>query len=155
MNSKKEADEKIDIEHDHDKNESEFDCKSIGNAINARKKWILEAAYFKSETRSFKPGNELDDWLEAEKEYAEMKVDLFLSAFKEDENSLSITDLQRLAGFVGVHQPEGMSKETDLVRAIQNACLHLPCFQTDKTFCDETDCHWRGMCRKLVAVWMR
>lgn len=28
--------------------------------------WIAEAAYFRAEKRGFAPGNELDDWLEAE-----------------------------------------------------------------------------------------
>ena len=137
------------------KNDFDMKCDPIKQANSAREKWILESAYYKSETRSFKPGNELDDWLEAEKEYAEMKVNLFLSVFKEDEYSLTILDLQRLAGFVGVHQPEHMHQEAELVHAIQNACLHLPCFQTNKNFCDEKDCHWRSKCRKLVAVWMR
>lgn len=144
-----------DQEPNPENNDINMNCNPIEQATSNREKWILEAAYFKSETRSFRPGNELNDWLEAEKEYAEMKVNLFLSVFKEDEHALSITDLQRLAGFVGVHQPEHLHQEADLVHAIQNACLHLPCFQTGNKFCDEKDCHWRAKCQKLVAVWMR
>ena len=30
---------------------------------------IAELAYLKAENRQFEPGHELDDWLEAEKEY--------------------------------------------------------------------------------------
>ena len=30
---------------------------------------IAELAYSKAESRGFEPGHELDDWLEAEKEY--------------------------------------------------------------------------------------
>ncbi len=136
---------------------SDFDinCNPAEQASSNREQWILEAAYYKSETRSFRPGNELNDWLEAEKEYAEMKVNLFLSVFKEDEHALTIPDLQRLAGFVGVHQPEHLHQEAELVHAIQNACLHLPCFQTGNKFCAEKDCHWRAKCQKLVAAWMR
>ena len=139
----------------HQKNNSSTECISIEKAIAARRNWILDAAYFKSETREFEPGDELSDWLEAEKEYAEMKVKLFLSAFEEDEAPLTILDLQRLAGFVGVQQPERLHQETELVREIQHACIHLPCFQTNKKFCDATDCHWRTKCQKMVAVWLR
>ena len=141
--------------HVDDKITSSSECKPIEKAKTARRNWILEAAYFKSETREFEPGDELSDWLEAEKEYAEMKVTLFLSVFEEDDAALTIVDLQRLAGFVGVHQPERLRQETELVREIQNACIHLPCFQTNNKFCDATDCHWRAKCQKLVAVWLR
>lgn len=34
----------------------------------ASKAMIEEAAYYRAEKRGFQPGNELDDWLEAEKE---------------------------------------------------------------------------------------
>lgn len=30
---------------------------------------IAELAYFKAESRGFEPGHELDDWLEAEREF--------------------------------------------------------------------------------------
>lgn len=30
---------------------------------------IAELAYYKAESRGFAPGNELDDWLEAEREF--------------------------------------------------------------------------------------
>lgn len=160
MNSETEANKKIKSSHQDqisvdEKNTSSSECKPIEKAIAARRNWILEAAYFKSETREYEAGDELSDWLEAEKEYAEMKVTLFLSVFEEDEATLTIVDLQRLAGFVGVQQPERLRLETELVREIQNACIHLPCFQTNNESCNETDCHWRAMCRKLVAVWLR
>lgn len=32
---------------------------------------IAERAYYKSESRGFQPGYEIDDWLEAEQEYLE------------------------------------------------------------------------------------
>lgn len=31
---------------------------------------IAELAYFKAESRGFEPGQELDDWLEAEQEFS-------------------------------------------------------------------------------------
>ena len=33
---------------------------------------IAELAYFKAESRNFEPGHELDDWLEAEREYTQV-----------------------------------------------------------------------------------
>ena len=160
MNSENEENKKVTPRQKNqkvvdEKNKSISECKLIDKTIPPRRNWILEAAYFKSETREFEPGNELSDWLEAEKEYAEMKVAVFLSVFEEDEAAITIVDLQRLAGFVGVQHPERMHQETEIVRAIQNACIHLPCFQTDNKFCDESECHWRAKCQKLVAVWMR
>lgn len=33
---------------------------------------IAELAFYKAESRDFEPGHELDDWLEAEREFNEM-----------------------------------------------------------------------------------
>lgn len=33
---------------------------------------IAELAFYKAEDRGFKPGHELDDWIEAEREFKEM-----------------------------------------------------------------------------------
>lgn len=36
---------------------------------HARRQCIAEAAYYKAEKRGFTPGQEYDDWLEAEREF--------------------------------------------------------------------------------------
>ena len=38
--------------------------------VDSRNSWIANTAYLKAATRGFLPGHELDDWLEAESEYA-------------------------------------------------------------------------------------
>jgi hypothetical protein len=53
------------------KNEPSSDTKEPGNTIyipdcDAK---IAELAYYKAESRGFEPGHELDDWLEAEREF--------------------------------------------------------------------------------------
>ncbi len=35
---------------------------------------IAEIAFYKSEKRDFKPGHELDDWVEAEREFVEVII---------------------------------------------------------------------------------
>lgn len=35
---------------------------------------IAELAFYKAEKRSFEPGHELDDWIEAEMEFREMTI---------------------------------------------------------------------------------
>ncbi|MHB9101733.1 MAG: DUF2934 domain-containing protein [Sulfuricella sp.] len=39
--------------------------------VEDRIKYISTTAYYKAEARGFAPGRELDDWLEAEKEFVE------------------------------------------------------------------------------------
>jgi hypothetical protein len=39
-----------------------------GSGIVPREQLIAEAAYFRAEQRGFEPGNEIDDWLNAEVE---------------------------------------------------------------------------------------
>jgi hypothetical protein len=43
-----------------------------GAQVSTKQDLIAKAAYFHAEKRGFVPGNELQDWLEAEKELAEM-----------------------------------------------------------------------------------
>jgi hypothetical protein len=47
--------------------ESEESCEKI--CLPDRDAKIAELAYFKAESRGFEPGYELDDWLEAEREF--------------------------------------------------------------------------------------
>jgi hypothetical protein len=52
----------IDVNSDHE---------YLSNTINLpdRDVRIAELAYYKAENRDFEPGHELDDWLEAEREF--------------------------------------------------------------------------------------
>ncbi len=120
-----------------------------------RQQWIRVAAYYKAEARGFAPGKALDDWLEAEIEYTKFQIKSFLSICQED-GIMSIADLQGLAYAVGVPHPECLDNEIDLVRKIQNATRHRPCFQSESRMsCEESECQWRSECRKLIAVWNR
>lgn len=120
-----------------------------------RHQWVSVAAYFSAEHRGFKPGMELDDWLEAEFEYIQFQVKLFLLQCEED-GEMSITELQHLASAVGVAHSEQISSEEKLVRLIQNASQHRACFRSEKRLnCEEPKCPWQVECQKLIAQWMR
>ncbi|MFZ2170691.1 MAG: DUF2934 domain-containing protein [Methylococcaceae bacterium] len=53
------------------KEEVSSDTEESGNTIclQDREAKIAELAYNKAESRGFEPGHELEDWLEAEREY--------------------------------------------------------------------------------------
>jgi len=122
----------------------------------ARHRWIAEAAYFKAEARQFAANHALDDWLEAEKEYAELQVKKFLANHEEVQGIFSLAELQQLAKTVGIQNPENIRLEAKLIREIQLFCRHRPCFQTEnKNYCTEQDCQWRKECHKLIAIWHR
>lgn len=55
-----------------EKNISES-CASM-NVMDSDAK-IAEIAYYKSQSRDFEPGHELDDWLEAEREFKQCGCD--------------------------------------------------------------------------------
>ena len=117
--------------------------------------WISAAAYHKAEHRGFKPGKELDDWLEAEFEYIQFQVKLFLLRFEED-GGMSIVELQHLATAVGIAHSEQIKSEKELVRLIQKASQHRACFRSEKRLnCEEAKCPWKAECQKLIAQWMR
>ena len=121
----------------------------------SRQEWISVAAYYKAEARGFEPGKELDDWLEAEKDYSAILISLYLSVSKED-GGMTIAGLQQLAKSIGVQNPEGMSLEIELIRAVQNITQHRPCFRSEiRMLCGGVGCEWRAECRKLIAVWCR
>ncbi len=118
-----------------------------------RHQWISEAAYYKALTRKFEPGKELADWLEAEIDYFRMLIALYISILEED-GPMTILSLQELAAFIGIKNSEDMRSEIELVRAIQNATDHSPCFQSEINMtCEELECKWRTECRKLISAW--
>ena len=53
------------------KEEMSSDIEESGNIINLpdRDAKVAELAYYKAESRGFEPGHELEDWLEAEREF--------------------------------------------------------------------------------------
>ncbi len=121
----------------------------------ARHQWISEAAYFKAETRAFKVGRELNDWLEAEKNYIEMLITSCLSVCKED-GGINKASLQLLAKKIGIEHPEDITQTTELVRVIQNTSQQRSCFQSEYSkLCQDKDCIWSIECQKLIAEWMR
>jgi Protein of unknown function (DUF2934) len=132
--------------------------KPLTKQINSisRQQWISDAAYFKAEARGFVQGYEITDWLEAEQDYTEMLVALLLSVFRED-GIMTITGLQQLAKAVGVAKPECMSSKLALIRSIQAASHRQPCFgaKPGELCKDQSACHWRSECQKLVAEWRR
>lgn len=122
--------------------------------IQKRHEWIAVAAYFMAEKRDFAPNHELDDWLEAELEYARRQVEEYLNILEEDGETTLIS-LQLLAHSLGVEHPEHIHSKTDLIQAIQCACQLLPCFRTDiEELCSQVpDCLWRSECKKVFAEW--
>lgn len=121
-----------------------------------KQRWISDAAFYKAEARGFAQGHELADWLEAEQEYVEMLVEWFLSVFREDA-SLTISGLQQLAKAIGIPKPEKIDSKLELIRLIQAASYHRPCFRTRPgEYCHEqAGCQWQTECQKLVAEWWR
>jgi hypothetical protein len=118
-----------------------------------RQLWISKAAYYKALSRKFEPGKELTDWLEAEIDYSNMLVALYISILEED-GPMTVLSLQELAAFIGIKDLEDVRSEIELVRAIQNATDHSPCFRSDINMtCEDLECNWRTECRKLISAW--
>jgi Protein of unknown function (DUF2934) len=121
-----------------------------------RQQWVSEAAYYKALARGFEPNKELNDWLAAEQDYLTMLIDLQLHVLEED-GTVSTMGLRQIAESLGIDHPELMRSELTLIRAIQEASHHYPCFRTtNSTFCKESvDCQWSEKCRKIIAIWHR
>ncbi len=121
-----------------------------------RDHWISDAAYYKAQARGFIPGYDVYDWLEAEQEYKEMQVGLFLAKCKED-GCMTVTGLRELAKEVGVSRTERIYSQIKLIHLIQAATGQRPCFRINPgEFCkDQAECQWSGECQKLIAEWSR
>lgn len=118
-----------------------------------RHQWVAEAAYYKALARGFEPGKALDDWLEAEIDFSEMLITLYVSLLEED-GPITTVSLRQLAAFIGIQNTEEMMSESELVRTIQYATKHRPCFRSGANkLCQETVCHWRTECQKLISIW--
>ncbi|MDD5271644.1 MAG: DUF2934 domain-containing protein [Methylovulum sp.] len=120
-----------------------------------RRQWIAEAAYFKAEARNFAPGKALDDWREAEMAYANMLISLYVEVLAED-GPITLVGLQQLAQLLEVEKTDDLLSEDELIRAIQQAAKHRPCFRAENDrLCEEQHCQWVKECRRLVSVWCR
>lgn len=121
-----------------------------------RQQWIAEAAYYKAQARGFEGNKDLDDWLAAETDYFSMLINLQLNVLEED-GTVTKMGLLQIAESLGIEHPELLNSEIKLIRAIQEASHHTPCFQShDSRVCEEREnCHWREKCRRLVAIWHR
>lgn len=127
----------------------------IKNLNRHREKWIAEAAYYKAQARGFEPNKDLDDWLAAERDYLTMLINLQLNVLEED-GTVSTVGLRQIAESLGVPHSQYMRSECELIRAIQEASHHNPCFQSDDSKnCDQLECQWRKKCIKLIAIWHR
>jgi hypothetical protein len=117
--------------------------------------WVSVVAYFKAETRNFKSGIDLDNWLAAETQYTKLLIKEFLLRCEED-GGISTADLEELAHVMGVNHPEHLNTELKLIREIQKTSHHRPCFQSkNRIECKENECQWRSECQKLIASWVQ
>jgi hypothetical protein len=74
----------------------------------------------------------------------------------EEDGGITMFNLQEIAYSVGVKNLETIVAENELVRAIQVANCHVPCFQSSvSSTCWREDCIWRRECKKLIAEWCR
>jgi hypothetical protein len=121
-----------------------------------RHEWIAIAAYYKSEKRGFAPVQELEDWLSAERDYADMLIASYLIVAEED-GMITLTSLMKLADAVGVPNTASFNLKSELIRAIQKYSNSRPCFQNEPyEYCrEQAECQWRTECQKLIAVWRR
>ena len=75
-----------------------------------------------------------------------------------EDGGISISSLQELAILVGVANSRHLNTEVELIREIQKATQHRPCFRTTyQQPCDdpEYECPWREECQKILATWCR
>jgi hypothetical protein len=131
-----------------------FMLSAIVKNLN-REQWISEAAYYKALAKNFQANQDIDNWLEAEQEYLTMLINLQINVLEED-GTISVMGLRQIAESLGIQNLQQMRLEFELIRAIQEASHHRGCFQSnDSKTCDETNCHWKSKCKRLVAVWHR
>jgi len=125
---------------------------SLVNTIN-RHQWISESAYFKAEARGFEPGKDLDVWLAAQIDYADMLIAAYIAILPED-GAITLASLRQLAALIGIENSDNLFSEIELIHAIQKAANHHACFHPNPDrLCNETDCQWRTECQKLIAAW--
>jgi hypothetical protein len=111
-----------------------------------------------NDTAAYYPTDAYDtsfDWLSIENYHVKQQISSYLQESEED-SGITLTGLRKLAKSAGVTAPEKLTDKADLIRAIQIASYHQPCFQTDiSPTCKTEDCNWRFACKKMVAAWRR
>ena len=103
------------------------------------------------------PKSEKTSCQKTEIDYIEFQIQSFLLRCEED-GEMSIPSLQELANTVGVANSRHITTEVELIREIQKATRHRPCFRTTyQQPCEdpESECPWRAECQKILAVWSR
>lgn len=97
-----------------------------------------------------------NDWGRLEKQTIHGRIQDFFSKFDDDEEEITISAWVGLAKTVGVYKPENLGHKVALVRAIQIAADHQPCYRTEqRTTCKNDGCIWQKDCKKLLAEWCR
>lgn len=121
-----------------------------------RLQWISQAAYYKAESRNFKPRMELDDWLFAENEFVKMLI-MRYQVISYEDGGMTTKGLQRLAKSLGVKHSEVITQVDELIHAIQKITNNTPCFNVElETQCSVAEhCLWKEECKtnKIIARW--
>ena len=92
-----------------------------------RLQWISQAAYYKAESRNFKPGMELEDWLFAENEFVKMLI-MRYQVISYEDGGMTTKGLQRLAESLGVKHSEIITQVDELIHAIQKITNNIQLF---------------------------
>jgi hypothetical protein len=64
-------------------------------------------------------------------------------------------ELAELAALAGVSEHYVKGEKKFLIRELQRALGHEPCYMTDVRYSCSKGCAWSESCRKLVAEWRR
>ena len=73
-----------------------------------------------------------------------------------EDGGFTTASLQELAHLIGVNNSKLIHSDMDLVRAIQKAVKHRPCFRSENhDFCKNSNCLWQSECKKIIAEWLR
>ncbi len=99
--------------------------------------------------------HDLGDGSEDETESSDDLIKSFLQTSNEDGGYTTVT-LRELAHSVGVNNSRLINSDVDLIRAIQKAVKHRPCFRTENhDLCEDSGCLWKSECKKMIAEWLR
>ena len=91
----------------------------------------------------------LDDVIAIENGHVREQLSAYLLESDEDNASMALSSLQKLAKSSGVKSAENISHKIELIWAIQMATYHQPCFGSEQRFsCQKQDCNWRYECKK-------
>jgi hypothetical protein len=93
-----------------------------------------------------------DDVMAVENSHVQGQIWDYLLESDQDDSGMTLCGLQKLAKSSGVKAPETMTLKIELVRAIQMATYHQPCFGSElRSTCTKEDCNWRYECKRPVT----